>query len=225
MAPESGCAKRWILIAIGALGVSAVMTQLALMREMLGAFAGNEMVLGILLGNWLLLTGLGAWLGRTSGRLRNPLGVLIQALILVAILPLAQVFLLRALRNVVFLRGAMVGVTETVVSSCVLLAPYCVVSGYLLTLACSMLGQRARLCQNACVTIPSVLDDLRGRKSDRQDAEHGRRDAAVSDDADGIGSVYVADCLGSVAGGVLFTFVFVRWLDHLGMLCAPALLN
>jgi spermidine synthase len=218
MAPESGCAKRWILIAIGALGVSAVMTQLALMREMLGAFAGNEMVLGILLGNWLLLTGLGSWLGRTSGRLRNPLGVLILALILVAILPLAQVLLLRALRNVVFLRGAMVGVTETVVSSFVLLSPYCIVSGYLLTLACSMLGQRARLSQNACDALPGVSDDLRGGKS-------VRRDAVVPDDAAGIGSVYVADCIGSVAGGVLFTFVFVRWLDHLGMLCAPALLN
>ena len=61
--------------------------------------------------------------------------------ILVAILPLAQVFLLRALRNVVFIRGAAVGVTETVVSAFVLLLPYCLVAGYALTLACSILAR------------------------------------------------------------------------------------
>ena len=63
-APQDG--SRLILFAICSLGVSSVITQLALMREMLGAFSGNEMVLGIILGNWLLLTGIGAWLGRTA---------------------------------------------------------------------------------------------------------------------------------------------------------------
>jgi spermidine synthase len=55
------------------LGLASVMTQLALMRELLSAFAGNEMVLGIALGLWLLLTGLGTSLGRTADKLRNPL--------------------------------------------------------------------------------------------------------------------------------------------------------
>ena len=36
-------------LAVGALGVMAVMTQLALMREMLCAFSGNELGLGIIL--------------------------------------------------------------------------------------------------------------------------------------------------------------------------------
>ena len=58
--------RRLVLFAVGALGVSCVMTQLALMRELLGAFSGNEMVLGVVLGLWLLLMGIGAWLGRTS---------------------------------------------------------------------------------------------------------------------------------------------------------------
>ena len=56
--------RRLVLLAIGSLGASAVMTQLALLRELLGAFAGNELVFGIGLGSWLLLTGIGAWLGR-----------------------------------------------------------------------------------------------------------------------------------------------------------------
>jgi len=38
-----------------ALGASAFITQLVLMRELLSAFAGNELVLGIVLGSWFLL--------------------------------------------------------------------------------------------------------------------------------------------------------------------------
>ena len=163
------------------------MTQLALMRELLGAFSGNELVLGVVLGNWLLLMGIGTWLGRTSDKLRNPLAVLVVMQILVAVLPLLQVFLLRTLRNVVFVRGAAVGVTETVVSAFILLLPYCLVAGYALTLACSLLAR-----------------------------EEG---------ASGIGRVYVADSIGSIVGGVLFSFVLVRFLDHAGILVYPAVLN
>ena len=56
--------RRPILAAVFAIGVSSITVQLALMREMLGAFAGNELVMGVVLGNWLLLMGLGAWLAR-----------------------------------------------------------------------------------------------------------------------------------------------------------------
>ena len=48
---------------------------------------------------------------------------------------------MRALWNVVFVRGAAVGVTETVASSIVLLTPYCLATGYLLTLACLLAGE------------------------------------------------------------------------------------
>jgi spermidine synthase len=179
--------RRLVLLAAGALGFSCVMTQLALMRELLGAFSGNELVLGLVLGNWLLLMGIGAWLGRTSDKLQNPLAALAVALILAAVLPLAQVFLLRTLRNVVFVRGAAVGVSETVLSSLVLLLPYCLTAGYALTLACWL--------------------------------------AAREEGASGIGQVYVADSIGSIGGGVLFSFVLVRCLDHAGILVYPAVLS
>ena len=56
--------RRPILAAVFAIGVSSITVQLALMREMLGAFAGNELFMGVVLGNWLLLMGLGTWLAR-----------------------------------------------------------------------------------------------------------------------------------------------------------------
>jgi len=178
------------------------------MREMLGAFAGNEMALGIILGNWLLLTGIGAWLGRTSNRLRNPRLLLVLLLLLVALLPLAQVYLLRTLRDVVFVRGALVGVTETILASFVLLLPYCIVSGFLLTLACAIVG---------AASPPRCVGAGRGGDAAPTSTEEIG--------ASGIGRVYVADSVGSIAGGVLFSFVLVRWLDHFAMLYLPALLN
>jgi spermidine synthase len=179
--------RRPVLWALAGLGMASVMTQLALMRELLCAFAGNEMVLGIALGLWLLLTGLGTSLGRTADKLRNPLAVLFTAQIFIAVIPLVQVFAIRALRNLVFVRGAEVGVTGTVLSIAVLLLPFCIVAGYTLTLACSILNR--------------------------------------SSDASGAGRIYVADSLGSVAGGALFSFVLVRIFDHITLLAVPALLN
>jgi hypothetical protein len=118
------------------------MTQLALMRESLGVFAGNAMVLGIVLGLWLLLMGIGSGLGCMAGRRRNPLAVLAALLVGIAVLPLAQVFLLRALRNVIFIRGAAVGLVGTVVGVLVLLLPYCLAAGCALTLGCSLLARQ-----------------------------------------------------------------------------------
>lgn len=116
------------------------MTQLTLMRELLSVFSGNELVFGIVLGNWLLLTGFGAYLGKVAPRLKQPIVVLIVAQIVVAVTPIATVFLLRTLRDVVYVRGAALGPSETVVGCLVLLAPYCLVAGFLLTLASLILA-------------------------------------------------------------------------------------
>ena len=64
-------------LAVCCLGLSAFLTQLTLMRELLSVLSGNELVFGIVLGSWMLLTGVGAALGRTAGRLRSPVVVFI----------------------------------------------------------------------------------------------------------------------------------------------------
>jgi spermidine synthase len=122
--------------AVCCFGISALMTQLTLMRELVSIFSGNELTFGIVLGNWMLLTGAGSALSRTSRRLPSPVAGLLMLQILIAVLPIAAVFLVRTLHNVVFIRGAEVGVTETVASCFLLLAPYCLATGYLLPLAC-----------------------------------------------------------------------------------------
>ncbi len=174
-----------LLAAVAALGLSGVMAQLSLLREAMSAFSGNEMVLGIVLGWWLLLMGCGAWLGRYATRFSLRVWVAAQGL--VAILPLGQVVLLRTLRNVVLVRGAAVGVGEVVLAVGLLLLPYCLISGYALTLASSLMAERAGSA--------------------------------------GISQVYVADSLGGIIGGMLFSFVLCRFLDHLALLAIPGALN
>ena len=200
---------RFIILAVGGLGVSAVMTQLALLRELLGAFSGNELVLGICLGNWLLLTGAGAWLGRalwpgspTPATKPGPAHAataarwFITGQIAVALLPLIQIVAVRVLRDVVFVRGAAVGVTGTVLGSLALLAPFCLVSGAMLTLACGWLALWP-----------------------------GPPTPATTTAGDALGRVYLADTAGGIAGGALFSFVLVPWFDHFALLCFPAFLN
>ncbi len=154
--------KTLIFFAVSALGISSIMTQLTLMRELLSVFSGNEMVLGIILSNWLLLTGLGSYLGKTASKLKSPLSVLVVAEIFVAVLPIADVFLVRSLRNAIFIRGAMVGVTGTVVSCFVLLLPYCIIAGYLLTLACCVLASKEEASSIGQVYFMDNIGDIAG---------------------------------------------------------------
>jgi hypothetical protein len=154
------------------------------------------------------------WAGWTD-KLRNPLTVLFTAQIFIAVIPLAQVFAVRALRNVVFVRGAEVGVMGTVLSAAVLLLPFCLVAGCTLTLACSILARIANTADSFGVSPSggSVVEGTQGAEMlNTQPSEGGTPNQAA-------GRVYVADSLGSVAGGALFSFVLVRFLDH--MHCSP----
>ncbi len=129
-----------LALAVFALGGTAMVTQIILLREFLSTFYGNELVLGVILANWMFLTGAGAFLGRRSTRLHSKARSVIVLLTLLALLPLCLVFLLRVLRNVVFIYGSMVGITEILLSSLVLLLPFCLLSGFLFTLLSSFVS-------------------------------------------------------------------------------------
>jgi spermidine synthase len=111
------------------LGVTSLVTQIILLREFLSVFFGNELVIGVLLANWMLLTGLGSYLGRFVGRDSAIEKTLIPLLLSLAVVPPLTVFLLRYLRNLVFPVGTMIGVVPIIWSSLVLLAPFCLLSG------------------------------------------------------------------------------------------------
>ncbi len=129
-----------IPFAITVLGISSVITQITVIREFINVFEGNEIVLGVLFSLWLLLTGLGAWLGKfiTSGRVQ--MALLRISLYFVAFLPIFHIIIIRFLRNELFIRGELPGIGPLIIWALILLLPYCILSGGLLTLACSVLA-------------------------------------------------------------------------------------
>jgi spermidine synthase len=134
--------KRLLFFSITALGISSIVTQLTVMRELLTVFQGNELVIGIIFANWFLLTGAGSWLGRYFDRINDRLRFLILCQFLVALLPFVHLFVVRSLRTLIFLPGVSVGVTDIFLTSLALLFPYCLISGSLLTLFCILYAER-----------------------------------------------------------------------------------
>ncbi len=68
------------------MGISCSISQVLLAREFMTVLGGNELILGVLLVNWLLCIALGSWgLGRLADRTTRRLELLVIVLILVSI--------------------------------------------------------------------------------------------------------------------------------------------
>ncbi|MFH1848612.1 MAG: hypothetical protein ABH879_00325 [archaeon] len=152
---------RRVVVSVTALGMSSVITQIVLIREFLTVFSGNELVFGIILANWLLLTGLGSYLGRHLEAVRYKMKLLFMSLVLIAILPVAGLVIMRILRNVLFMPGELIGIAPIIGFSSLLLLPYCLISGAMLSLACMVLGSGARDISRVYV-IDSIGDIIGG---------------------------------------------------------------
>jgi spermidine synthase len=129
--PDGG---RGYFLTVFLLGLTSITAQIILLREFLSFFYGNELVLGLILANWMLLTGLGAYLGRNAEKRVHLLSSVLQLMIGLALLPFILVFLMYYLRNIVFVQGTMMNLLEIFVSSLVILTPFCLLSGFIFTL-------------------------------------------------------------------------------------------
>jgi spermidine synthase len=153
--------RKQLFFSITALGISSVVVQIVLMRELLSVFAGNELVFGIILANWLLLTGLGSYLGKHL-RFKDSILVLVLSQVGIALLPFFQLFFIRASRTAVFEQGVLVGLPEIFLVSLAVLLPYCVIAGYLLTLACAVLAKRKDASSIGVVYFVDNIGDILG---------------------------------------------------------------
>ena len=112
------------------LGFTAMATQLILIREFLAVFNGNELTIGIVLANWMLLTGSGAFLHRKSQNQASLKGIM-TGLFVLAVIPVATLFLLYWLRNIILPVGSLPGVGQIILGTAILLSPFCLFSGWL----------------------------------------------------------------------------------------------
>ncbi len=130
--------KRRFWICLLALGISSVSVQLVMIREVMSSFGGNELVIGVVLGIWLLFTGLGTALGVPLAKMGKTERTLFLGHLLIAILPFAQIAAMRAL-PLLWVRGEMLSLTSAIGGSAIILIPYCLVGGAMIPIAGSLL--------------------------------------------------------------------------------------
>ncbi|HYX08944.1 MAG TPA: hypothetical protein VE912_19585 [Bacteroidales bacterium] len=114
-------------------GFTAVITQIILIREFISVFNGNELVIGIILANWMILTGFGALIGIRIKKVRNPMKFSGIALLLIGLLPFITAFALNYFRNIIFLPGVTISLNQIILSSIVILSPFCLTTGVIFT--------------------------------------------------------------------------------------------
>lgn len=112
------------------LGFSTMVTQVVMIRACLNVFNGNELVIGLILGIWMLLSGAGAWFGSRGYRIVKNSRIVSLLITGIGILPILQLSLLYLLKNIVFLPGSEIGILPVVLFSTFLLLPFCFLSGY-----------------------------------------------------------------------------------------------
>lgn len=115
------------------LGSTSMIAQIILVREFLSVFKGNELVIGLVLANWMVLTGIGASLGKHSIRTKKVSGIVFPALLILSVLPFITAFMINYLKNKIFPVGAMIDLFQIFTASLLLLIPFCLVSGFLFT--------------------------------------------------------------------------------------------
>ncbi len=162
--PENDPGEQRLKLSAFLLGSTSIIAQVILLREFLSVFSGNELVVGLVLGNWMILTGLGAWLGKFPLRIKMTFPVIVPGLLLLSVLPFITAFLINFLKNIVFPVGALIGVFQIFFGSFVLLVPFCLVSGFLFTFIAKSFSKVRRQNETGAVygfeSIGSVVGGL-----------------------------------------------------------------
>ena len=143
-------------------GMTTVIAQIIFLREFLSVLFGNELVMGIILASWMILTAAGAYLGKFFGKLKSKISLIITLQVLLAVLPLITVFLLNVLKNIVFPVGSMISLTNIILSSLILLIPFCISSGITFTIYSTIISEKYNSNQINNVYFLEAVGSLSG---------------------------------------------------------------
>jgi len=120
------------------MGFTSLVIQVLLIREFLICFYGNELTIGLILGNWIILEAIGSGLSsRFSQKIKRPLlfYCILQCLIALYF-PLA-IYLIRSLKGFLPLTaGEAIGILPVFLSSFIILAPLSIFDGGQFPLGC-----------------------------------------------------------------------------------------
>ncbi|MDD4108658.1 MAG: hypothetical protein PHH93_08060 [Prolixibacteraceae bacterium] len=121
---------RYLLFILGAV---TMINQVIFIREFIGVFSGNELILGVIMATWMLLTGWGAFTGRKKISTLFTIEKGVTMIAFLTFIPVVLFGLLYWIKYLLFPPGTMTGLTTALSSSFLMLFPVCFLSGYLFT--------------------------------------------------------------------------------------------
>lgn len=185
------------------MGFSFTVTQALLIRELLVAFFGNELSIGLILGNWLILEAIGSGLiGKRAERWgRKGSGFATLQVLFALLLPVC-VYAAYASRSLLgAVPGEGLGLVPIFWASLLILAPVALVDGTMFAF-----GSQAYAALN---TDESCISG----------------EVSMGNEAPAIGWVYVLEAVGAIVGGLVFTYVFLWFFDPVQIVLVLAALN
>lgn len=179
--------NRRVRIAILVMGFSGLVAEILLLRELLIVFSGNELSIGVILANWLILEAFGCFFpGRLAEKPGSPVEAFSVITVLFSVSLPAAILLTRLLKSLLGVSiGESIGFFPMLYGSFFVLMPVSMLHGALFTFSCRMVA----LC------------------SGREDSSAGR--------------VYAYETVGTIAGGVVCTYLLI---PHLNALTASVVL-
>jgi len=119
-------------------GFSGLVAQILLLRELLIVFSGNELSIGIILANWLILGAIGSYLlGKRAERSKYKLEAFALITILFSLSLLAAIYVTRMLKGVMDVSiGESIGFFPMLYASLLVLAAVSILNGALFTYSC-----------------------------------------------------------------------------------------
>jgi spermidine synthase len=139
------------MVPVIVLGLSGMIAQVVLLRELMVTFFGNELSIGIIIADWLILEAAGSLLlGRFLTRIARPcLTFIVIQLVFSMSFPFAILFA-RIVRNVMALTpGEGLGLLQMVYSTFLILLPVSVSHGSLFIISCQLASRFLKIREKA----------------------------------------------------------------------------
>ena len=138
--------KKRLIFAIFIMGLSGIIAEIVLLRELLITFYGNELSIGIILANWLILEAIGAFLlGKRIEYSRRKLEAFISLTIFFSIAFPIAIYLSRIVKEIIgVIPGEGLGLIPIFFSSFFILLTVSISHGALFTFGCKLYSEYSR---------------------------------------------------------------------------------
>ncbi|MDO8141847.1 MAG: hypothetical protein Q6358_10150 [Candidatus Brocadiales bacterium] len=215
-----------LFLCITAIGCYATIAQVMLIREFLNIFYGNELCLGIVFGAWFLGIATGAFAGARIGHTFKYAfaAFAITLMVLCFVLPVQIVFV-RGVRGLLSVGvGEYISILPLLLTTIGLIFPFSFIIGFLFPFSSKVIwdatvarrGRNQKRISDFRLQNSDLLSNSKSeihnpesaiRNENDQNSQHitiNNKDPALD-----IGMVYIVESIGSLFGGIVFSFFLV----------------